>query len=157
MPNPIDPAGFTKTLGALLEETFEKVDGLYLDGGTSFFESLDGLSAEAASRPITAAGTSIVGQVRHVRFYLHVLGDYMDGQWHEKVDWKSSWQPPTASEIEWDGLRDGLKDDYRVLRTRFERTEDWNDERRLGGALAIVVHTAYHLGAIRQILRVVKP
>jgi hypothetical protein len=34
--------------------------------------------------------------------------------------------------------------------------EDWNDERPFGGALAIAVHTAYHLGEIRQAMCIVK-
>jgi len=30
--------------------------------------------------------------------------------------------------------------------------DDWNDDDRVGGAMAIIVHTAYHLGEIRQAL-----
>ncbi len=33
---------------------------------------------------------------------------------------------------------------------------DWGGETAIGGALAIVVHTAYHLGEIRQALCIVK-
>ncbi len=156
MPAPISPDVFTKTLFSLLAETFKKVDGIYLDGGTSLLESLSGLGAADASRPITSTGTSIVGQVRHVRFYLRILSEYIDGQRQDEVDWDGSWRPPTASESEWPELCSGLAEDYRELQARFERVSDWNDERRLGGALAIVIHTAYHLGAIRQILRVIK-
>lgn len=152
----ISADGFTKTLYALLEETFEKVDGIYLDGGASLLDSFSGLSADEASRPIVPGGTSIVGQVRHVRFYLRILSDYMNGQRHDKIDWKGSWQPSTADEGEWAELRSGLAEDYQELRDRFEHVTDWNDERRLGGALAIVAHTAYHLGAIRQIARVIQ-
>lgn len=148
---------FTKALYQLLEESFEKVAGVYLDGGTSFFESLAGLDAATASHPITPEGTTIAAQVRHVRFYIQILNDYMDGQWHEKVDWKGSWFPAAATDSEWTTLRAQLEDDYRMLVERFKGIEDWNGDRRLGGALAIVVHTAYHLGAIRQIMRVVKP
>ena len=34
--------------------------------------------------------------------------------------------------------------------------EDWNDDRPIGGALAIAIHTAYHLGEICQAMCVVK-
>jgi hypothetical protein len=37
-----------------------------------------------------------------------------------------------------------------------QSVEDWNDEHPIGGALAIAVHTAYHLGEIRQALCMVK-
>jgi hypothetical protein len=157
MSKTINQEVFTKALYSLLEETFEKVAGVYLDGGTSFFESLAALNGAAASRPITPEGTTVAAQVRHVRFYIQVLNDYMDGQWHEKVDWKGSWFPAAATDGEWTTLRAQLEDDYRKLLDRFKGIEDWNAERQIGGALAIVVHTAYHLGAIRQILRVVKP
>ena len=34
--------------------------------------------------------------------------------------------------------------------------ENWEDEKAIGGALAIVIHTAYHLGEIRQALCTLK-
>ena len=40
----------TSTLYALLTETFERVQGIFLDRGTSLFETLDGITAEQASR-----------------------------------------------------------------------------------------------------------
>ena len=40
---------FTKAILMLLEETFEKVEGFYLDKNTSMFETLAGISAEEAS------------------------------------------------------------------------------------------------------------
>ncbi len=42
---------FKKALLDCLEETFERVSGIYLDSGTSLFETLEGVSAEEASRP----------------------------------------------------------------------------------------------------------
>lgn len=37
-----------------------------------------------------------------------------------------------------------------------QKVQNWNDDRPIGGALAIVVHTAYHLGEIRQAMCLVK-
>ena len=64
---------FKKELFDLLEETFERVQGIYLDKGTSFFETLETISAVEASRPVSATCASIAAQVEHVRFYLQVL------------------------------------------------------------------------------------
>jgi hypothetical protein len=64
----------------LLDETFEHVHGIYLDGGTSLFETLETVSADEASRPVSARCASIAGQVEHVRFYLDVLERYMRGE-----------------------------------------------------------------------------
>ena len=80
----------------------------------------------------------------------------MDGTLTEKIDWSKSWQVKTVTESEWTTLKKLLEDDYNDLRSKLAEITDWNDEKRLGGALAIITHTAYHLGAIRQIMRIVK-
>jgi len=71
----------------LFEETFEHVHGIYLDRGTSLFETLETISAEEASRPVSAKCASIAGQVEHVRFYIEVLEKYLRGEDPGKVDW----------------------------------------------------------------------
>ena len=43
---------FKKQLFLLFEETFDHVHGVYLDRGTSLFETLEAISAEEASRPV---------------------------------------------------------------------------------------------------------
>ena len=156
MPPDIKSDIFKKTIEALTEETFSDVKGIYLDGKTSLTETLATISAEEASRPITDEGTSVAGHIEHVRFYLRVLKSYMNGTLTEKIDWSKSWQVKAVTESEWTTLKKKLEDDYNDLQSKFAEITDWNDEKRLGGALAIITHTAYHLGAIRQIMRVVK-
>jgi len=156
MSNTIDRDTFMKLLHVLMEETFDKVEGIYLDGGTSVFETLDTISAEAASRPITPDGTTIAAQVGHVNFYLTVMEDYMQGEWAEKIDWQGSWTPKTATADEWSALKKDLRETQTRLTKLIDSFDDWNDERKLGGALGVLTHTAYHLGSIRQIIRVVK-
>lgn len=156
MSQQIDNEMYTKLLHTLLEETFDKVEGIYLDGGTSMFETLDNISAEAASRPITPDGTTIASQVGHVEFYLGVMESYMRGGWSERIDWQGSWKPKTVTEDEWAALRKKLRETHDRVIKLITSFDDWNDERKLGGALGVIVHTAYHLGAIRQIVRVVK-
>ncbi|MEW6051555.1 MAG: DinB family protein [Candidatus Zixiibacteriota bacterium] len=146
----------TRQIFPILQETFEKVEGIYLDRGTSLCETLDTLSAAEASRPTTPGGTSIAGHVEHIRFYLRVMNDYMDGKFYEKLDWKQSWLVHTVSEQEWTELRQRVRDDYRGLLAHLQSFPDWNDERRLGGVIAVVAHTAFHIGAIRQMVKVVR-
>ncbi len=38
----------------MFDETFEQVQGMYLDKGTSLFETLATVTAEEASRPVSA-------------------------------------------------------------------------------------------------------
>ena len=80
----------------------------------------------------------------------------MDGKPAGKIDWSQSWLRKEVSDSEWDDLRKQLGEDLRKIRARIAGITDWNDDKRMGGALAIIAHTAYHLGAIRQILKAVK-
>ena len=80
----------------------------------------------------------------------------MDGKWSDKVDWKQSWLRKNVTEREWTEIQAQLKTEYRQLQGHLKGFADWNDDRKLGGSLAIIVHTAYHLGAIRQILHTAK-
>jgi hypothetical protein len=147
---------FTDEFFPLLEETFENVRGIYLDKGTSLFETLDTVSAEEASRPVSASCASIAGQVEHVRFYLQVLQDYMQQKQVGKVDWAASWYLKTVTSEEWEALKQRLRSAYQDLTALAKGFETWQGEDELGGALAIVVHTAYHLGEIRQALCTIK-
>src|SRR5690242_20206356 len=143
---------FTNELFPLLEETFERVNGIYLDKGTSLLETLDTISAEEASRPVSARCASIAGQVEHVRFYIQVLQDYMQQKEVGKIDWAASWYLKTVTPEEWDALRQRLRAAYARVVALARSIDTWQGENELGGALAIVVHTAYHLGEIRQAL-----
>ena len=141
---------------AVLEETFEQVQGIYLDKGTSLLETLATVSAAEASQPISAHCASVAAQVAHICYYLDVLSAYIRGQPPAQVDWAASWQVTTVSEAEWDALRQRLRDTYQAVRALFQGFDAWDGEEDISGALAIVVHTAYHLGEIRQALGVLR-
>lgn len=147
---------FTNELFPILEETFERVHGIYLDKGTSLFETLDTITAEEASRPVSAHCASIAGQVEHVRFYLQVLQEYMQQKEVGKIDWQASWYLKTVTPAEWESLKQRLKATYEGFMSLIKSFETWEGEDEIGGALAILVHTAYHLGEIRQALCVIK-
>jgi hypothetical protein len=147
---------FKNNIDAVLDETINDVKGIYLDRGTSIKETLSAVSSEEASRPTVEGGTTIAGHADHIRFYLRALNDYMDGKEIGKLDWSRSWLRKDVTDSEWDDLRKQLADDLQKTRSRIAEITDWNDDKRLGGALAIVAHTAFHLGAIRQMLLVIK-
>lgn len=146
----------TFTLFGLLTETFERVHGIFLDKGTSLFETLEGITAEQASRATSERCATLAAQVNHVRFYLDVFEEYMLETPPQKVDWDSSWQVGAVSAEEWDGLKQALRDSYTRVRATMEGFDSWDNDHRVGGALAIVVHTAHHLGEIRQMLCVLR-
>lgn len=148
---------FTKELFALLEETFETHHGIFLDKGTSLFQTLDGINAAEASRPVGGKCASLAAQVTHVIFYLEVLEKYILEQDSDNVNWGEIWR--TVEKVtpeEWTHLKQQLRQTYERISAMLRGFESWVGERKIGGAMAIVVHTAYHLGEIRQALCVLK-
>lgn len=151
MPQTIVTTHFTNILYELLDETFEQVHGIYLDKGTSLFETLATISAEEASRPVGGRCATLAAQVEHVRFYLEVLESHMLKQGMSKVDWGEIWRTVHAvTPAEWAASQERLQTTYQRVRAGMQ-TLTW-DEDDIGNTLAIVVHTAHHLGEIRQAL-----
>ena len=156
MPDTIRTADFVNNLFTLLTETFESPLGAssaYLDQSAGLFTTLAGLSAKQASKPITPTGTSVAAQVEHIRFYLDVVEQFMNGR-TEKVDWTESWQTQEVTFEAWEGLRGDLDAAHKSVIKTFRNIDTWDDD-EIGDSLAILIHTAYHLGAIRQIVKVI--
>ncbi len=154
----IEVALFQQEYRALLTETFEKVHGIFLDSGTSLFETLATITADQASTPISARCASIAAQVAHIDFYLEVLERYMMQETVEKVDWGEVWR--TIYDVtpqQWEEIQQKLHKRYEHILELLSSIQNWQNENTLGGAMAIVVHTAYHLGEIRHALCILHP
>ncbi len=153
MSNTMPQQSFYQELFDILEETFETHHGVYLDKGTSLFATLDQISATEASIPIGNRCATIAAQVEHVIYYLEILGRHIAGEEVGEVDWGEIWSRVGAvTPAEWDRLRGRLKEAYARLTARLRGIEDWEQNDAVGGSIAVVVHTAYHLGEIRQAL-----
>lgn len=148
---------FKKELFKCLEETFQSVSGVYLDKGTSLFETLDSVSAEDASRPVVEKGATVAAHVEHVRFYLDVLNDLMRKEEVMKVDWREIWENVRAvTPDEWEGQKRRLRESYERVLNTLKNYDKWEGEYGISGSFGILAHTAYHLGGIRQALGVVR-
>src|SRR5437016_5356557 len=92
-------------------------------------------------------------RVDHVHFGLSVLNRWAAGEANPwaGADWNASWQRTTVSEDQWRTLRDGLRDEAAKWRKIVASRTNW-DDMGAAAALSTAAHTAYHLGAIRQIL-----
>ena len=153
----IDQENIVQDLFDVLDETFVKHHGIFLDKGTSLFETLETITAEEASIPVGGKCATLAAQVAHVNFYLEVLEAYILNKEIGKVDWGDIWRRVNkVSAEEWKAYQDQLKETYQRVLSTLQNVENWNDERPIGGALAIAVHTAYHLGEIRQAMCTVK-
>lgn len=143
---------FKNNLFTLLSETFESgnnLDGtVYLDRGAGLLDTIETLSARQVSQEIY--GTSIAAHIYHSLFYLEVLERFMQGS-TSKTNWQESWQIKQVDEADWQALKSKLKESYQRICNFFEEQTEWDS--KLEEGFAMVVHTAYHLGAIRQLVK----
>ena len=140
-----------------MEETFEaKHHGIYLDKGTSLFETLETVSAQEASVPVGGKCASLAAQVAHVIFYIESFERYALYNDTSPRDWGEIWRTVEKVTPEaWEEYKHKLKDAYKRMDILFRENKMWNED-TIGGALSIVVHTAYRLGEIRQALCILK-
>jgi hypothetical protein len=148
---------FANNLFLLMEETFDsKHHGIYLDEGTSLFETLETVSAEEASIPVGGKCASLAAQVAHVTFYIESFERFALQGDNSPRDWGLIWRTvEKVNHEQWDEYKRKLRDAYLRMDKLFHENPTWNED-SIGGALSIVVHTAYHLGEIRQALCTLK-
>jgi hypothetical protein len=148
---------FTQAVFMLMEESFENVQGIYLDKNTSMFETLARITAEEASIPVGGKCATLAAQVKHVAFYLEVIERFMRDPKSPQADWGEVWR--TVSSVtpeEWQAIQAELRTNYQAMRKHIDSVQEWPDADSIGIALAVIAHSAYHLGEIRQALCVVK-
>ncbi len=157
MSKPIAAEHFTRALYLLLDEIFDNVHGYILDKGTSLFETLAAISAEEASAPVGDKCATLAAQVKHTAFYLDMLEKSVRSGRDDPIDWGEIWRTTKAvTPAEWEALKLGLRESYNRLKQLISDTTEWPSDRHIGGAIAAVAHTAYHLGEIRQALCAIK-
>ncbi|HSL29687.1 MAG TPA: hypothetical protein VK900_10840 [Anaerolineales bacterium] len=141
---------FANNLFQLMEETFEaRHHGIYLDEGTSLFETLETISAEEASIPVGGKCASLAAQVAHVTFFIESFERFALQGDNSPRDWGEIWR--TVREVspeQWEEYKRKLREAYMRMDQLFHENSTWNQD-TMGGALSIVIHTAYHLGEIR--------
>lgn len=152
----IDTKVVIESVAYLLRETFEgSPEGqpsAYLDRGVGLFSTLRELSAEFASKEF--GGTTIAAQTEHAKFYLDRLCEFINGR-IEPVNWDDSWLIEDVDDEEWTALQTSVRNAYTSSLQCLANPRDWTQV-QIGMAIGLVAHTAYHLGAIRQIVKAVQ-
>lgn len=149
----ISSAHFQTALRTLLTEVFSDVEGWVLDKNTSLLETLAGVSAAEASIPVGGRCATLAAQVKHIAFYFEYLDSSVRNPVTPQADWDEIWRTVGAvDENEWVAIQAELRQSFGQIITLIEQTENWDDERLLKGIMAVLAHTAYHLGEIRQAL-----
>jgi hypothetical protein len=135
----------------VLDETFiyrKRPWTYYTDNkpDAGFIGLLEGLSAADVSRPI--AGTSIVSHVHHVVFSLIEATAFISGD-HSHKDWNESWRINSVNDAEWAQMLNHMRASFLSLRNAI-RENAARDILAIGSTVGVLAHMAFHLGAIRQ-------
>ena len=148
---------FQHALSNLLTEIFNGPPGdeayVLNPGDPGLLRQLDSLDAGAASARPMAGKTTIAAHVDHVLFGMTLLNRWAAGEenpWAD-ADWNASWQRTKVTDEQWQALRDRLRQESETWQKVVQNRANWN-EIAAAGAISSAAHTAYHLGAIRQII-----
>jgi hypothetical protein len=148
---------FHRAVSKLLIEIFDGPPGaeayILNPGDPGLHRQLETISARTASQQPIPGKPSIAAHVDHVHFGLSLLVRWLSGEenpWAD-ADWNSSWRRMAVSEDDWWMLRNNLREKAEIWQTAVRGRTSWDDI-TAAGALSTIAHTAYHLGAIRQIL-----
>jgi hypothetical protein len=119
---------------------------------SGIFGVLSQLTAADASKQIY--GTTLAAHTDHVRYHMWGTNEWLYEGTFPTMDWNKSWEIQAVSEDDWHSIQEGLRNEYQRLLEKIDHihwTEDLANE--LVGSLA---HSAYHLGAIQQMLKCMK-
>ena len=148
---------FQRALSKLLIEIFNGPPAreayLLNPGDPGLLRQLDSIDADDASNRPMAGKSTIAAHVDHVCYGLSLLNRWAEGEANPwaSADWEVSWRRTTVSDDQWRALRATLLREVESWQKHVKARVDWDDI-SAAGALASAAHTAYHLGAIRQIL-----
>ena len=120
-------------------------------GDAGLLTSLDQLSADTASRS-TNGGATIAAHVNHLRYGLSLMNRWAGGEANPfaDADWSVAWRTTAVDPNEWAELRGGLRKEVEQWLEALRSTREVRGI-ELDGVIGVVIHLAYHLGAIRQI------
>ena len=142
------------SLTTLLAETFGVSDApasyMLESGRAGLMGTVNGLGAAMASAALAPGEPTIAAHCGHILFLLSFFSGYEQGQ-TPAVDWEGSWATHVVDEPAWAALRGRLQATYDEVVARFTPNSAWPDP-RVGAAILLLAHCAYHVGQIRQLL-----
>ncbi len=107
------------------------------------------ITAADASRRLVPTGRTIAAHTEHLRFSLAYANAHFRGE-SPSPDFSTSWSVASVNDKQWQQLQQSLLSEFEEAKQHIESQQDWPDQMMLTGAIAMIAHAAYHLGAIRQ-------
>jgi hypothetical protein len=151
--NTLVPRSLQTLAGETLFRATEKAAYLLNPGDLGFVETVRALSAEQASKNPGPGRKPIVAHSNHVLYGLSLLNRAIAGDpsGYETADWSLAWKLERVNDAEWQQLVADLDREAAAFQQSAGQSQEWS-EIMLTGCFGAVAHTAYHLGAVRQIL-----
>jgi hypothetical protein len=95
--------------------------------------------------------------VDHLRLYLDVLDEYLSKKPAATTNWREIWETVgSVDDEQWEQIKTRLRASHDKVLSIMNSVEAWDSDHEIGGALAILAHTAYHLGGIRVTLGAIR-
>lgn len=148
-PEKLAHPGLTQGLLKTLEMAMEGDEKYGWYNGLLF--TVRNLTAEQAGKSLGPGRSTIAAHADHVRLCLAYACHTLRGE-PFPVDWGKSWEIRSVGEAEWEEIKAGLEQEYRALHRLMAEKPFWR-ESDLSTAINNIAHTAYHAGAVRQILK----
>jgi len=139
------------SLLCLLEETLHSHQGVYLVEGTSLIETLADINETVASRRFSGLDETIAGHTHHAKYYLQNTMDMLQGRGDGSFNVSESWKVKAVSAEDWAALRLDLTRTYQSVMSLVASAPLPDLVDALPSILGLFAHSAYHLGAIRQL------
>jgi hypothetical protein len=144
----------TRLFSELVDGACEPGGAFMLNSGDiGLLRSLDTLSPAAASRSANG-GATIAAHAQHLRYGLSLMNRWATEGGNPFADarWDEAWKTKDVDGNEWQEIRGGLRDAAQRWMQALSSPRDVS-EVELTGMIASIAHLAYHLGAIRQIVK----
>ncbi len=138
----------TALLGSF-SETFLGNDGDHWFAG--LFPTLEPFSAAQVSSPVH--GNSIAAHLEHVYYTLEMGLLWLQDE-KPSPNWAQSWTHQTVDEATWQTLKIRLRQHYQAITDWLETSSD-PSSRKITLLCDLSAHTAYHVGAIRQMIKAI--
>lgn len=149
---------FTDKLLTILQEAFEaKPDSwTYFTNpspDSGYLRTIAALSVDEAQK--SSGGSSIASQIKHITFAIQTCVTQLENSEHipDNDEWQQSWEVGPLDETAWIEMQNQLNDSFQRLRELIVR-KAFADAESFASIIGVIAHVAYHLGTIKQKIRV---
>ncbi|MCT6925364.1 hypothetical protein [Metasolibacillus sp.] len=144
---------------AMIKETFEgppiPVKGSWFtnpEPNSGIFGVLEESTFDEAS--LLIHGTTLAAHTDHIRYHMWGTNGILNTGKQPKMEWEKSWEIQAVDEEQWAQIQKDLHNEYQVLLQAIDAIEE--NEVLSNVVIPSLAHSAYHLGAIRQMLKIIK-